>query len=212
MARFFSPPEADAMRLSSRALTGFEENLVLKRDDGYRNGRKVDAGPSLEKRSFVANEKLANPGSSDFGSTGSIRKRHGEKGSHRDEHEEEERGEGEHGDHHGKKGSHRSEHAQEERGEGEHGDRREAKRALKARRRLLAKRSIDSMVTKSGMFTDLLIYKQNQINEKLSGDKPKPASTLPNGHNGKASEAMSHAKSLSSSARQGDIKAMGNSH
>ncbi|SAM04010.1 hypothetical protein [Absidia glauca] len=221
MANLLAPPEADVMRLSSRAIAEFKPAIVQKRAPGgvVDDGLDLEPEGGLTKRSFMANEKLASPGSSDFGSTGSIRKRHGEKGSHRNEHEEEERSEGEHDDHRGKKGSDRSEHAQEERGEGEHSDHREAKRGMKARRRLLAKRAmkarvfdkrdIDSMVTKSGMFVDSLIYKQDQINEKLSGDKPQPASTLPNGHNGKAGEAMGRAKSLSSSAAKGDIKAMG---
>lgn len=212
--------EVGAIHLTTRALAAFEPKMALKRDNHEQDGDKEDVGDdsgedssggSPEKRYTMADEKLVTPGSSDFGSVGSIRKRHGEKGSHRSEHEEEEKGEGEHGDiHHGKG----SEHSREERGEGEHGDRpgREAKRNLKANRRLLAKRDIDSFVNKSGMFADLLIYKQGMINEKISGDKPKPASTLPNGHNGEASQATSRAKSLSSAAREGDVKALQNSH
>ncbi|KAI8339927.1 hypothetical protein BC941DRAFT_468205 [Chlamydoabsidia padenii] len=226
-----TPSKPSITYLTSGVHAGFEKRnfmhtVIIKREDDEQDGDKVDEGDddpndysegSAAKRSFYLDEKFATPGSADFSSSsGSIRRRgHGgkhsgknEKGSHRNEHEAEEKGEGEHGDHPG------------DDEEGGHGHGREAKRNLKSRRRLLAKRNIDGLITKSEFFVDGVIRKQDKINAKLSGDDGKSNASnsgiaglnVPNGQSAEAEKAMGRAKALSSSALSGNIKAMENSN
>ncbi|CAO3595770.1 unnamed protein product [Absidia cylindrospora] len=91
----------------------------------------------------------------------------------------------------------------------------DAKRELKARFKSIRKRDIDRFLMKSQLLTDIMINKTSKFADKIGGgdDDSGPKSDLPNGHNVEhASEAINKAKSLSSSAHQGDVKSMSESH
>ncbi|ORZ07613.1 hypothetical protein BCR42DRAFT_425862 [Absidia repens] len=95
------------------------------------------------------------------------------------------------------------------------GSSKDAKRELRAHIQRINKRDIDRFIMKSQFLTDAIIAKTSNFADKVGGgsDDSGPKSDLPNGRDDKnAAKAISHAQSISSSAKHGDVKAMSETH